>query len=122
MDKNNRTEGILGRISHELETQHKTQAELVAYLGLPVGTYTNWKLGRSRNFCEHIEAIAEYLNVDVGWLVTGEASTGAINQQEQELLETYRRLNAVKQEAVIQNMKSLDRMSLNILYSLEIQI
>ncbi len=107
MDKNNRTEGILGRISHELETQHKTQAELVAYLGLPVGTYTNWKLGRSRNFCEHIEAIAEYLNVDVGWLVTGEASTGAINQQEQELLETYRRLNAVKQEAVIQNMKWL---------------
>ena len=102
-----KTEAILGRISRELETQHKTQAELVAYLGLPVGTYTNWKLGRSRNFCEHLEAIAEYLNVDTGWLVTGERSACAINQQEQGLLELFRKLDAEKQHAVIQNMRWL---------------
>ena len=107
MSDKNRTEAILGRISHELEMQHKTQAELVAYLGLPVGTYTNWKLGRSRNFCEHLEAIAEYLNIDIGWLVTGEASAGAINRQEQELLEAFRSLNTEKQEAMLQNMKWL---------------
>ena len=50
-----RTSEILGRISNELEKRHITQAELVAYLGLPLGTYTNWKLGRSRNFCEYIQ-------------------------------------------------------------------
>ena len=109
MSKNikDRTTDILGRISNELEKQHITQAELVAHLGLPLGTYTNWKLGRSRNFCEYIEAIADYLSIDIGWLVTGKASTGAINQQEQLLLETYRRLNVEKQEAVLQNMKWL---------------
>ena len=103
----NRPAEILGRISNELEKQHITQAELVAYLGLPLGTYTNWKLGRSRNFCEYIEAIADYLRVDIGWLVTGEASTGAVNQQEYELLETFRRLKAEKQEVILQNMKWL---------------
>ena len=109
MNKNfqNRPAEILGRISNELEKQHITQAELVAYLGLPLGTYTNWKLGRSRNFCEYIEAIADYLCVDIRWLVTGEVSTGTINQEEQLLLETYRRLSAEKQEAILQNMKWL---------------
>jgi len=102
-----RTSEILGRISNELEKRHITQAELVAYLGLPLGTYTNWKLGRSRNFCEYIEAIADYLCVDIRWLVTGEASTGAINQEEQLLLETFRRLDAEKQKLILQNMKWL---------------
>ena len=35
-------EGILIRISKEMERQGEKQAELVKYLDLPLGTYTNW--------------------------------------------------------------------------------
>ena len=44
-------EEILVRISAELARQGKQQAELVFYLDLPKGAYSNWKAGKSRNFC-----------------------------------------------------------------------
>ena len=37
-----------------MERQGKKQAELVKYLDLPLETYINWKLGKSRNLCEHL--------------------------------------------------------------------
>ena len=107
-DNTKEAEGILSRISTELNQRGKTQAELVSYLDLPRGTYSAWKAGRSRSFCEHIGAIAEFLGVAPGWLVTGWVEKGNVeNNREQELLEYYRMLRTEKQEAVLQNIKWL---------------
>ena len=101
-------EGILIRISKEMERQGKKQAELVKYLDLPLGTYTNWKLGKSRNFCEHLGEIARFLNVSTEYLVTGSVAEKMIeNSREKELLACYRKLNEEKQDAVLQNVKWL---------------
>ena len=100
-------EEILVRISAELMRQGKQQAELVAYLDLPKGVYTNWKAGKSRNFCEHLGAISEFLGVSVEYLVTGKAADKSlINQREEELLEAYRKLNVEKQD-VLRHMAKL---------------
>ena len=106
-DNTKEADDIFSRILLEMERQGRKYAELTEYLELPRGTFSSWKAGRSRNFCEHLEAIAEYLDVDIGWLVTGKASSGAINRQEQELLEAFRSLDPEKQEAMLQNMKWL---------------
>ena len=86
----------------------KKQAELVKYLDLPLGTYTNWKLGKSRNFYEHLGEIARFLNVSAEYLVTGSVAEKMIeNSREKELLACYRKLNEEKQDAVLQNVKWL---------------
>lgn len=101
-------EEILIRISKEMERQGKKQAELVKYLDLPLGTYTNWKLGKSRNFYEHLGEIARFLNVSAEYLVTGSVAEKMIeNSREKELLARYRKLNEEKQDAVLQNVKWL---------------
>ena len=60
-DNTKEAEEILSRISAELTRQNRMQAELVAYLDLPKGVYSNWKAGKSRNFCEHLGAISKFL-------------------------------------------------------------
>ena len=106
-DNTKEADCILERITFELERQGKTQAELVAFLDLPRGSFSSWKARRSRSFCEHLGAIAEYLKLDVNWLVTGETKSGSVNAAEELLLEEFRKLSAEKQDAVIQNVKWL---------------
>ena len=103
-------EEILGRISDEMKKQNKKQAELIRFLNLPTGTFTNWKLRKSRNFCEHLQSIALFLKVDAGWLLTGQVKDGETrDNNENELLEAFRKLNVEKQTAVIQNVRWLTK-------------
>ena len=98
---------IFERILTEMERQKKKYAELIDFLLLPRGTFSGWKSGRSRNFCEHLCAISEFLNVDVGWLVSGKKGEAPVNVKEAELLEQFRKLSPEKQEAVLQNINWL---------------
>ena len=89
-DNTKEAEEILSRISAELTRQNRMQAELVAYLDLPKGVYSNWKAGNSRNFCEHLGAISKFLNVSAEYLVTGKyAEKNLENPREIELLNWY---------------------------------
>ena len=109
-DNTKEADEILVRISDEMKKQNRRQAELIRFLDLPVGTFTNWKLRKSRNFCEHIQAIAAFLGVDPGWLLTGTTKEGVVkDDKEMELLEEFRKLNAEKQSAVIQNVRWLTK-------------
>ena len=54
-----------------MERQGRKYAELIEYLDLPRGTFSSWKAGRSRNFCEHIGAIADFLEVSAEYLING---------------------------------------------------
>ena len=94
-------EEILDRISEELARQGKMQAELVSYLDLPKGAYSNWKAGKSRNFCEHLGEIAQFLGVSAEFLVTGRnAEKNMKNLREEELILLYRGLSVEKQDAL----------------------
>ena len=61
-DNTREADEIFSRILSEMERQGKRYAELTVFLNLPRGTFSSWKAGRSRNFCEHIGAIAEFLS------------------------------------------------------------
>lgn len=101
-------EAILKRITDEMQKLGRSHASLIKYLDLPKGTYGAWNSGRSRNFCEHLGAIAEFLGVDAEYLLTGKiAEKTVISDSEQELLDLYRKLSPEKQKAVLQNIKWL---------------
>ena len=52
-DNTREADEIFSRILSEMERQGRKYAELTEYLELPRGTFSSWKAGRSRNFCEH---------------------------------------------------------------------
>lgn len=102
-EKTKEAEEIFARISAEMERKGFKQAELISYLNLPRGTYSSWKAGRTRTFCEHLGEISQFLEINVEYLVTGQLTTdGVVNTAEQELLQSFRKLNPVKQQAILQ--------------------
>ncbi len=66
-DNTQEAEEIFNRILSEMEQQGKKCAELIEALNLPRGTFSSWKAGRSRNYCEHLHAISLFL----GWMLAG---------------------------------------------------
>ena len=105
-DNTKEADDIFMRISSEMKKQNRKQADLIRFLNLPISTYTNWRLGKSRNYCEHLLAIAEFLQVDAGWLLSGEVNEGAVRDgNEKEMLREFRKLSPEKQTAMIQNIK-----------------
>ena len=107
-DNTKEAEEIFSRILLEMERQGKKYAELTEYLELPRGTFSSWKAGRSRNFCEHIGAIADFLGVSAEYLINGKIEGKLVeNLEEQQLLNYFRKLNTEKKEVILQNMKWL---------------
>ena len=101
-------EEIFQRINTEMIRQGRKQVDLIKYLDLPHCTYTNWKLNKSRNFCEHLGEISSFLGVSVQYLVTGYATDEGIQSaKEHELLKWYHKLPPEKQDAVLQNVRWL---------------
>lgn len=107
-DNTQEAEEIFKRILSEMERQGKKYAGLTEYLDLPRGTFSAWKAGRSRNFCEHLNSISAFLGVSAEYLITGNVDGKfAESVEEQELLDCYRRLDPEKQEAILKNIRWL---------------
>lgn len=107
-DNTREADEIFSRILSEMERQGRKYAELTEYLDLPHGTFSSWKAVRSRNFCEHIGAIADFLGVSAEYLINGNIEGKLVeNSKEQQLLNYFRKLNVEKQNAVLQNIKWL---------------
>ena len=99
---------IFSRINDEMKRQKKQQAELITYLNLPRGTYTQWKLGRTRYFCEHLNAIAKFLGIDPGWLLTGRVSgVDEITPDELELIRVFRGIEGEEKRIWMDNYRVL---------------
>ncbi len=65
---------ILDRMTTLMSIQGKKHKDLISYLGLTKGTYSNWLRKQSISFLCYLEDISKYLNVPVSYLVTGETT------------------------------------------------
>ena len=63
---------ILDSIIEELKKQKKKQKDLTDYLGLSKNSFTEWKAERSKSYQKYLPQIAEFLNVSVDYLLSGE--------------------------------------------------
>lgn len=64
-------EGILERIISLLSAKGIDQKEVIAYLNLPRGTFSNWVRKKSHSYYEYITEIADFLGVSSEYLITG---------------------------------------------------
>lgn len=59
----------LDRILCLLKEQHKTQKQLMDFLGLGKTAFTGWKNGDNVSYKKHIDKIAEFFNVSTDYLL-----------------------------------------------------
>ncbi len=105
---------ILNRITSLLTEKGKQHKDLIEYLKLPIGTYGNWVRGRGFSYVLYIDEIAEYLDVSVYYLLTGEDPYEHLLRKEfradeAELLRKYNLLTVNSQKAVIEIIDTLRR-------------
>ena len=103
-------EPVFERIERLLSDQGKTKQSLEQLLGLSRGTYSNWKLGKSKSYLKQIDVIAEFLNVSPNYLLRGiedAPDSGTQTPIEDEMLRVFRKLDPRKQECLIQVARTL---------------
>ena len=60
---------VIERILNTLRIRNLTQKQLIEYLGLPNGTFTNWKYNGGKSYMKYIDDISKYLNVPKEYLL-----------------------------------------------------
>lgn len=92
---------IIDRIS--LLLAGRDQKELTNYLGLKSVAFSEWKSGKSKSYRKYLIEIAEFFNVSLDYLVYGKE----LNDDEQELLKSYRKLTYADRKEVSARTKML---------------
>ncbi len=94
---------VVDRIEQTLKFQRKTKKDLLQHLGLKETNFTNWKYRNGKSYMKYIEGIAEYLGVTVSYLIHGVEETDHsvhVSEDELQLLEKYRMLDAEKKKVI----------------------
>jgi len=72
---------IFLRINDLLHEQNKTQVQLINYLGMSRGTFTNWKKGMNRSYRFHLREIASFFHVTEAFIKEGtETAKGSVDE------------------------------------------
>ena len=102
-------DGFFERLLDRLEEMNLIRADLCRALGISEGTVRNWKKG-VMPAADTALKIADYLQVSVSWLVSGQGEklqhsyremSESISDSERELLELYRNLSDEDKERLI---------------------
>lgn len=104
------SEPVFERIERLLKDQGKSQQNFVAALGMNRSTYSNWKLQKSQSYLKHIDEIAAYFGISPSYLLRGiedGPEEGTRTAAEDEMLRIFRKLNAGRQECVINVARTL---------------
>ena len=65
-------EDMLKRVIQCIGTKHGESKKLADYLEIHPNTITSWKNGSNMSYRKHAKKIAEYFDVSLEWLLTGE--------------------------------------------------
>ena len=96
------------RISELMQEKKIQDQQMIEYLGLPKGTFSNWRRDKGKSFYEHIAAIADRLDVSIDYLIRGkDVKINDLTHQEVELVENFRKLSADGRRIVSENTKML---------------
>ncbi len=79
---------VFVRINTLLVDQGKMQKDLISYLGMARGTYSQWKSARCLSYRTHLAEIAKYFDVPVSFLIEGVNENAPVDGTKKQLF-TY---------------------------------
>ena len=106
--KYGKMDNTLQRIMEKMSEKHILDREMIEYLGLPKGTFSNWKRDKGKSYYAYIDKIADKLNVSIDYLIRGyEIEKLTLKAQEKTLIDNYRKLTQEGQKVVSANVSLL---------------
>ena len=89
------------RICSLMKEQKIQDQEMISYLELSRGTFSNWRRNNGRSYYEHIDKIADRLGVTIDYLIRGEnIKSDSLSHRETELITNYRNLSTEGKEVI----------------------
>ena len=102
----------LTKIMFLLKQQHKTQKELMIFLGLGKTAFTGWKNGANTSYLKHIGKIAEFFNVSTDYLLGKENSPlskeSGLSAEQREIISLFDSAPPELQAAALAVLKSAE--------------
>ena len=102
----------LNKILLLLKQQHKTQKELMSFLGLGKTAFTGWKSGANNSYLKHIGKIAEFFNVSTDYLLGKENSPlskeSGLSAEQREIINLFDSAPPELQAAALAVLKSAE--------------
>ena len=84
---------VLHRIMRLLQTQKRTEKELIDHLGIVRGSFTSWKYKNVKSYLPRINDIADFLGVSPSYLLRGvddEVNMETLSETELMLIKRFR--------------------------------
>lgn len=104
----NNSQEILNIIMQYINKSSKNSKECLIACGINTSFLTDWKAGKIKNpSYDKIVKLADYLNIDIGWLFTGKEKSSSldVDEHEKELLNCYRKLSDFDKGEVLGDIK-----------------
>ena len=96
---------IVERIDELLKKRNLKRQILADAIGISLQSFTDWKKRNTVPSAEIAVKMADFLEVDIRWLITGEDSTG-ISDEERDLLADWRELTAEQRQLILPMIKT----------------
>ena len=97
-------DGTHTRIIRLMKDRGIQDQQLIESIGLPRGTFSNWKREKGKSYYLYIDRISDYLGVSVEYLVRGRETaiaTQDLSDNEAILLEGYRGLDEEEKRIIL---------------------
>ena len=107
---------IFVRMNNELTKQGRMQKDLIEFLGMGKGTYTQWKIAANQSYRSHLPEIAEYLDISLEYLAGSKDNNECVrpksklvvtNQDEMDLVRIYRMAQPEMKNALMTLIRSV---------------
>ena len=96
----------LTRILELMQKKRITEAEIQVLIGVPRGSFSNWKRNKGQSYYRYLDTIADRLGVTLDYLMRGhETVDGSMTKEEIELLTDYRRLPQEGKRVIADNIR-----------------
>ena len=89
-----------------MKEQGKLEKDLISYLGLSLGTYSQWRIGNGHSYLRYIKHICDYLHVTPNTLILGKKDIctdiegNAFTSDELDLVALYRMMTPKEQKCM----------------------
>lgn len=89
-----------------MKNKKVSESEMQELIGVPKGTFSNWKRNKGQSYYRYIDTIADRLGVTMDYLVRGhETVNGSMTKEEIALLNDYRRLTPPGKRVILENIR-----------------
>ena len=99
------TDDVLHRIDMLMKQNGKMDKDLIEYLGLRVGTFTEWRRGKGYSYMLYMKEICDFFHVTPNYLILGEdaAMENAeefYTKDEKEVIKSYRNIGLKEKQYI----------------------